>query len=84
MMTDQLRNIAEYLDSRRAKANELEFISRIKADGSGIEPISEEENKELQEAMLDDKFTLQRLSISENTWIASGFHSYVVRKKEEQ
>lgn len=60
------------------KGSRLEFISWIKRDGSGTEPITEDYLKILQ----DEKFDVNCLSLSENTHIASGFNSFVVRIKK--
>lgn len=57
---------------------DLKFISKIKRDGSGTEKLTEEEE------LLNnsEKFNLTRLSISEDTYIASGFNSFVVKIKQ--
>lgn len=60
------------------KGSRLEFISWIKRDGSGTEPITDDYLKILQ----DEKFDVNCLSLSENTHIASGFNSFVVRIKK--
>jgi hypothetical protein len=60
------------------KGSRLEFISWIKRDGSGTEPITQDYLKILQ----DEKFEVNCLSLSENTHIASGFNSFVVRIKK--
>ena len=56
---------------------ELEFISWIKRDGSGIKMVK----KKLIELMQEDTFKVNCLSITEKTFIASGFNSFVVRLK---
>lgn len=61
----------------RVKGSELEFISAIKRDGSGTLRIKRTELEHLNNEM----FTLLRLSISEDTYLAHGFNSYVVRRK---
>ncbi len=64
------------------KANELEFISRIKRDGSGTVAITDEDKEFLSNSKyVDEKFILNSLSITEKTFIASGFNSYVVKLK---
>lgn len=60
------------------KGSRLEFISWIKRDGSGTEPITEDYLKILQ----DEKFEVNCLSLSQNTHIASGFNSFVVKIKK--
>ena len=64
-------------------ARELIFVSQIKRDGSGTFPVPESYLKEMLEntLMKDDPFSLRRLSITEDTYIASGFNSFVVRLK---
>ena len=69
----------------KAKAKDLEFISWIKRDGSGTEPVPEK----MIESMLnnkfskDDKYNLNVLSLSNKTFIASGFNSFVVKLKNK-
>jgi hypothetical protein len=59
------------------KGSELIFISRILRDGSGVEPIGDD-NMEHEN---NTEFTLASLSITYGTYIASEFNSYVVKKK---
>ena len=54
---------------------ELEFISWIKRDGSGTKRVK----KPLIELMQGDRFKINCLSMTEKTFIASGFNSFVVR-----
>ena len=56
---------------------ELEFISWIKRDGSGTKMVK----KKLIEIMQEDTFKVNCLSMTEKTFIASGFNSFVVRMK---
>jgi hypothetical protein len=58
---------------------DLEFISRIKRDGSGTEPITDPKCTFL----LEEKFKINTLSLSRQTYIASGFYSYVVKLKHQ-
>jgi len=64
-------------------AKELEFISMIKRNGKGTEPVSEG----MLKCMLENKFSkndlfeINRLSMGESTYIASGFNSFVVKLK---
>ena len=53
----------------------LIFISRIKRDGSGVEPVSDK----IKESVSKEEFRLIRLSITEDTWIAANFNLYVVK-----
>lgn len=59
--------------------HELEFISWINRDGSGTVVVP----KDQEEWAQNELFKLNRLSISEDTWIASGFNSYVVKIKSK-
>lgn len=63
----------------KKKGNELEFISRILRDGSGTTTDIEDEVKLNQ----NDTFKINCLSISQGTYIASEFNSYVVKLKEK-
>ena len=67
----------------KKKAYKLEFISRIKRDGSGTEPVSKIMKVKFAEnpVFMNDIYSLTRLSITEDTYIASGFNSYVVKIK---
>jgi hypothetical protein len=58
------------------KAHELEFISKIKRDGTGV---ILDFNKTF---LKDEYFKLTSLSLTEKTFIASRFNSYVVKLKE--
>ncbi len=68
----------------RKLAKELEFISRIKRDGSGTEKVTKSMLKNMLESPFskDDKFKINCLSLSNRTYIASGFNSFVVKIKE--
>ena len=64
-------------------AHELEFISQIKRDGSGVTKVKKSYLKSMLEnkLMKDEKFYLKCLSISEKTYIAFNFNAFVVRIK---
>ena len=62
----------------KAKGSELIFISRIKRDGSGIEPV----DIDYINMMSDETFDLSALSLTLGTFIASSMNSFVVKKKE--
>lgn len=67
--------------SKRVKGKDLSFISRIAPDGYSIEILfNMTKTKYLDEEIL----TLNRLSITEDTYIASGFNSYVVKIKKQE
>lgn len=65
----------------RRKAKDLEFISQINRDGSGTVPISEKYVKLMQHEKFGDNFIVHCLSLTENTYIAHGFNSFVVKIK---
>jgi hypothetical protein len=59
------------------KANELDFISLIKRDGSGVGEVKEGIRNS------DDEYNLYRLSITEDTYIAINMSAFVVRIKKQ-
>lgn len=59
------------------KGKELNFISWIKRDGSGTEDVSTSDMTHLD----DTTFKINCLSITNKTYIASEFNSYVVKLK---
>jgi hypothetical protein len=63
----------------RMAAKELVFISQIKRDGTGVDILTSIQNEELQNDTIDKWYELNRLSITNKTYIASGFNSYVVK-----
>ncbi len=73
------------LKNNKAKAKDLDFISWIKRDGSGTEPVPDD----MLESMLnnkfskDDEYKLNVLSLRNKTFIASGFNSFVVKLKNK-
>ena len=69
---------------------ELEFISFIKRDGSGTIAVGTkwDENKPYPKTddvsyLDDDLFNLNTLSLSNRTFIASGFNTWVVKIKND-
>lgn len=70
---------------------ELEFISWVKRDGSGVIPIGTEWNRETSghpktddmSYQDEDEFELNIISLTERTYIASGFNTWVVRLKDK-
>lgn len=62
------------------KGSELIFISQIKRDGSGLK---KRIGKKYLEILHTETFKMNRLSISEDTWIACGFNSFVVKLKKQ-
>jgi len=67
----------------RKKPHELIFISRIKRDGSGTKKVFKKDIKHLTENKFaaNEDYEINTLSMSEKTFIASGFNSYVVKLK---
>lgn len=65
----------------KKRAAELTFISQIKRDGSGVLPVSESMLEAFKNNPFsrDEVFVLTRLSITEGTYIASGFNTFVVK-----
>lgn len=63
----------------RKKGSELEFISRINRDGSGTTPVDDSFTDFVQ----DTDFKMIRLSMTEDTWIATYVNAYVVRIKKK-
>lgn len=75
----------------KRQGKKLQFISLIKRDGSGTVPVGTEWNNQSDYAKTDDIsyldteiFNVYRLSISEETFIAIGFNSWVVRLKNDK
>ena len=68
----------------KAKPADLIFISQINRDGSGVKPVPESyiDAMNTNPLMKDEKYKLHRLSLTEDTWLALGFNSFVVRMKE--
>ena len=70
------------------KGKDLEFISFIKRDGSGTIAVgthwnllSEYPKTDIVDYMDDEIFELKVLSLSQKTYIAHGFNSWVVKIK---
>lgn len=64
----------------KALATDLIFVSQIKRDGSGVIKINAERQEELED---NEVYDLNSLSITNKTYIASGFNSYVVKLKNK-
>lgn len=70
----------------KKKGKKLEFISFIKRDGSGTIAIGTKNLKDYPQTdcvnyLNEVKFKLTTLSLSEETYIASEFNSFVVKLK---
>lgn len=83
-ITKSIMHLKEFHDlhnrcARRAKGSELDFITCIKRDGSGVTGAAH--IPEMIDAHQNDEFILHRLSITEDTWIAIGFNSFIVKLK---
>lgn len=57
--------------------SELEFISQIKRDGTGVIDLTNEDMSILD----NDKFKMNSLSLTSQTYIACEFNSFVVKLK---
>jgi hypothetical protein len=68
----------------KKKAHELEFISQIKRDGSGVIKVRKSYLKAMIEnpIMKDEDFKLHCLSLREKTFIAFNFNAFVVKIKD--
>lgn len=66
------------------KPYELEFISRINRDGLGVSEIPKSflQACETNSLMRNDDYELFSLSITEGTYIAINFNTYVVKLKK--
>jgi hypothetical protein len=67
---------------------ELEFISFVRRDGSGVVPVGTPWNGESDHPKTDDmnylneeEFEINTISMTYKTFIASGFNTWVVRLK---
>lgn len=63
---------------KRIKGSKLIFISQINRDGSGTSEVVGSYESILQK----EHFSINVLSLSEGTFIASGFNSFVVKLKQ--
>jgi hypothetical protein len=68
----------------KATAHELEFISQIKRDGSGTMKVPESYLKALKEnpLMRDENYKIHCLSVNNQTFLALGFNSFIVKLKK--
>ena len=65
---------------RNRKGTDLEFICRINRDGSGVEKLTEKQIDSFKKY----NYKLIRLSITENTYIASNMSLFVVKIKPNE
>lgn len=72
--------IEMFRPQRVVKGHELIFLKRINKQGDSSPILSHEENRHYS----DDNFQITCLSISEGTYIASGFSTFVVKLKNIQ
>ena len=63
---------------KSALGKELEFISWIKRDGTGTEPV----NQDHIDIMQEDEFRMSVLSLTRETFIACAMNCFVVRIKK--
>jgi hypothetical protein len=73
----------------KALGKDLEFISFVKRDGSGTIPVGTKWDVDMPHPktddvsyMDDDLFTLNIISLTHKTYIASGFNTWVVKIKD--
>jgi hypothetical protein len=68
----------------KATAKELEFISQIKRDGSGVKKVPESYLRSMLEnpLMNNENFKIHCLSLNQKTFIAHGFNSFIVKLKK--
>ncbi|TXH54433.1 MAG: hypothetical protein E6Q97_10950 [Desulfurellales bacterium] len=64
--------------AQEVEGHRLEFIAWIHRDGSGVTPMAGKDTSVIERQV----YGLQCLSITQGTWIASAFNSYVVRLKD--
>lgn len=69
---------------KKAKAGQLIFLGQVRRDGSGIDEVSEDYKKGMLEnpLMKDELFEIRVLSLTQKTYIASGFNTFVVKLRE--
>ena len=77
-MKQKMKEVVILPDSK-IRGRDLIFVSWIKRDGTGTEPVKED-----MSYWNDKIFTLNCLSLTERTYIASEFNSYVVRLKSQE
>jgi hypothetical protein len=66
------------------KAKDLIFISRILSDGSGVVPVNDSTKKVLADRRyFNENYKLTVLSHTDQTYVASGFETYIVKKKQD-
>ena len=67
-----------FCTTREVEGKRLEFIARINRDGSGVTSMAGKDTNIIEREV----YSLQCLSITHGTWIASHFNSYVVRIRD--
>lgn len=77
-MKEKMKEVVLLPDSK-IRGRDLIFVSWIKRDGTGTEPVKED-----MSYWNDTIFTLNCLSLTEQTYIASEFNSYVVRLRSQE
>lgn len=65
----------------KKSARQLEFISRINRNGKGVKKVDIDYEFYLTER--NEVFDLYQLSLTEKTYIAIGFNSFVVKIKDK-
>lgn len=66
------------MNEEKVSGRKLDFISQICRDGNGTAPIA----RGYLSILRKQKFRISCLSLTQETYIASGFNSFVVRLKK--
>lgn len=70
----------------RCKPEDLIFINQISRDGLTLIKVTDEDLNHMKENRFarEELFELNTLSLTEKTYIASGFNSYIVKLKKKE
>lgn len=83
-IVDGINALTAEVKTKKAKASQLIFLGQISRDGAGIVEVSEAYKKEMLEnpLMKDDLFEIRVLSLTEKTYTAIGFNTFVVKLRD--
>ena len=81
---DAINAMTSEAKTRKAKASQLIFLGQVKRDGTGVELPSEAYKKAMLEnpLMKDELFEIKVLSLTEKTYTAIGFNTFVVKLRD--
>lgn len=81
---DAINALTSEVKTRKAKASQLIFLGQVKRDGTGIVEVSEAYKTEMLKnpLMKDELFEINVLSLTEKTYTASGFNTFVVKLRD--